>query len=314
MTVLDFQLEHRLRCLFLQLKYTSFPLFFLLRFLLRTPSFGSSSLVSIKLFVVPVISFAEPWTWLASLGKERIELLLHRRPLLEQLRAIHMKFVFFLLYHVQLGVASQCRSVHGRGVFGSALHVRSQFVALRRGTASFQSGGRGAFASALYMRSPFVASRRNTMSCQIGGASSRALHVYSLLSRRVTAAYRTRSRHPLASPVRSCDTCRTRACLHPKHCVELASAAEGATTAKPDALERWAEGKDGGRRQGAREPTGSCAIGCLRRRRSRRTWSSVSLDALECRCGRDMENPGDDGMRGLPRLSPHRRLCGRLRP
>ena len=312
MTVLDFQLEHRLRCLFLQLKYTSFLLFFLLRFLLRTPSFGSSSLVSIKLFVVPVISFAEPWTWLASLGKERIELLLHRRPLVEQLRAIHMKFVFFLLYPVQLGVASQCRSVHGRGVFGSALHVRSPFVALRRGTASFPVGG--AFASALYMRSPFVASCCSTMSCPIGGLFSRALHVYSLLSRRFAAAYRTRSTHPLASPVPSCDTCRTRACLHPKHCVELASAAEGATTAKPDALERWAEGKDGGRLQGAREPTGSCAIGCLRRRCSRRTWSSVSLDALGCRCGRDMENPGDDGMRGLPRLSPHWRLCGRLHP
>ena len=46
-------------------------------------------------------------------------------------------------------------------------------------------------------------------------------------------------------------------------------------------------------------------VGCGRER---------GLDAPGCRCGCDMEGPGDDGIRGLPRLSPHRRLCGRLNP
>jgi hypothetical protein len=156
---------------------------------------------------------------------------------------IHIKFIF-LPYLVQLGVASRCRGVDGRGLFGSALHVRSPFVALRCGTASFPVGG--PFTSTLYMHSPFVASHRIALSCLVGGLFSSALHVHSPLSHHITAAGRAQPGHAFASPVLSCDTCRTHACLHPKHCIELASAAEGATTTKPDALERWAEGKDGG--------------------------------------------------------------------
>ena len=48
-------------------------------------------------------------------------------------------------------------------------------------------------------------------------------------------------------------------------------------------------------------------VGCGRERER-------GLDAPGRRSGCDMEGPGDDGMCGLPRLSPHRRLCGRLRP
>ena len=70
--------------------------------------------------------------------------------------------------------------------------------------------------------------------------------------------------------------------------------------------------------KGHGEPTCSCAIGCLRPRCRRKTWSDVSVSVglmrQGGRCGCDIEGPGDDEMRGLPRLSPHQRLCGRLRP
>ena len=92
----------------------------------------------------------------------------------------------------------------------------------------------GTFASALYMRSRFVESHRSALpeSCPVVGPFSSALHVHSLFSRRVAAAYRVWSRHALASP---CAVLQhmSYSCLPPpkKHCVELAGAAEGATTA-----------------------------------------------------------------------------------
>ena len=130
--------------------------------------------------------------------------------------------------------------------------------------------------------------------CHFGSA----LHVHSPLSHLIAAAYCARSGHALASPASSCDTCHTRACLHPKHCVELARVAEGATTVKLDASERWAEGKDGGGLQGgtgagmlvsdwmleAPQPQKD-AVGCRRGR---------GFDAPGCRCGCDIEGAGDD--------------------
>ena len=46
-------------------------------------------------------------------------------------------------------------------------------------------------------------------------------------------------------------------------------------------------------------------VGCGRER---------GFDAPGCRCGCDMACPRDDGMRSLPRLSPHRHLCKHRRP
>src|SRR5579863_8121389 len=59
--------------------------------------------------------------------------------------------------------------------------------------------------------------------------------------------------------------------------IKLASVAEGATTAKPEALERWARGEDGGGLQGAREPACEWASGCLRHRCCRGTWSGMDI-------------------------------------
>ena len=178
----------------------------------------------------------------------------------------------------------------------TCLHVRSPFVALNRSTALFPVGR--PFTRALYMRSPFVALHRSTSSCPVSGHFSSALHVHSPLSHLAVAAYCARSGHALVSPASSCDTCHTRTCLHPKHCVELASVTEGATTVKPDASERWAEGKDGGGLQGgtgagmlvsdwmleAPQPQKD-VVGCRRGR---------GFDAPGCRCGCDIEGPGDD--------------------
>jgi hypothetical protein len=161
---------------------------------------------------------------------------------------IPIKFIF-LLYFIQLGITLHCHGMDDRGLFSSALYVCLPFVALHHSTASFPVGG--PFVSALYMHSPFVVSHRSTLSCLVGGLFSSALHVHSPLLHCIVAADRAQLRHALTSPVLSCDTCCTCACLYPKHCVELASMAEGATTVKPDALECWVEGKDGGGLQGA---------------------------------------------------------------
>jgi len=116
------------------------------------------------------------------------------------------------------------------------------------------------------MHLPSAASQHSTLLFPIGSLFVSALHVQSPLSYHAAALYCAQSGTLSALPgICTCPalcrfvTChiRTIALASTKHTasIKLASAAEGATTAKPEALGRLAGRENEGGLQGAQEPT-----------------------------------------------------------